>query len=561
MKKFSILILLTAFFNYNSIFGQTGQQLLAAAEAAVTNLDKTSFTTMLSGASTLAMAYVNTKVYVLRRNLYIAHANGEVTAEQIADRLAMLAEIQNDLEIAKNGKCDENDKKEKDEGSDPFFAAFTFTPPLSLPLPPEITLTLYPLVTPVSYFRHPEIWSGDFSSPATASANISVQFSGQSSISFQTPTLSYVFDPFMINGASSGTTYVEARPGSSPGNLRIIPQPLSPTFYEFEAHLESILYNDLYPQTNPIVSLCDMHGCFDIINSRMWVMADDPAIFPGAPGVSAERGEMRISMGARAHYDADTKILTFGDNVHLNQSPDILVLRDLNGDYQSLVDPDEPLIGMGFQIGPMTYQGKDEDGDYRFSNTTFSIGSEETTLANGTLSDIKLEIDECKLSFDLNLSVINVETTTTSPSPFLDEWLRGTYHEIKINGPVATIDLRVGSEEFTKNWTTNSFWMHAFAENFSLAAREIPKEELQVQVFPNPTNGELNVNLNFTKDMTIRLEMVNMQGKVIKLLTEQAFARGEHSLHYNLADMPAGVYMLRIKSGMRSTTLKVVRTH
>lgn len=534
---------------------------MAAAEAAITNLDKTSFTTVLSGASTLAMAYVNTKVYVLRRNLYIAHANGEVTAAEIADKLAMLTEIQNDLEVAKNGRCDDQDKKEKDEGSDPFFAAFNFSPPLSIPLPPQINLTLDPSVTPISYFRHPEIWNGVYSTPTTSSANINVQFSGQSSVSFQTPTLSYVFDPFMINGASSGTTYVEARPGSSPGNLRIIPQPLSPTFYEFEAHLESILYNDLYPQTNPIVSLCDMHGCFDIINSRMWVMADDPAIFPGAPGASPETGEMRMSMGARAHYDAETKTLTLGDNVHLNQSPDILMLRGKDGGYQSLIDPAEPLIGMEFNIAPMTYMGTDGDGDHRFSNTTFSIGSGETIFANGTLTDIKLEVDECKLSFDLNTSVIVVESTTNSNSPFLDEWLRGNSHEIKINGPVSTIDLLVGSEEFTKNWTTNSFWLHAFAEDFSSAAIEIPREEMQVQLFPNPTNGELNINLNFTKNRTIRLDLVNMQGKVIKLLTEQTFVRGEHSLHYNLADLPTGVYMLRIKSGMRSNTLKFVRTN
>ena len=84
---------------------------------------------------------------------------------------------------------------------------------------------------------------------------------------------------------------------------------------------------------------------------------------------------------------------------------------------------------------------------------------------------------------------------------------------------------------------------------------------MQVQLFPNPTNGELNINLNFTKNRTIRLDLVNMQGKVIKLLTEQTFVRGEHSLHYNLADLPTGVYMLRIKSGMRSNTLKFVRTN
>jgi len=99
----------------------------------------------------------------------------------------------------------------------------------------------------------------------------------------------------------------------------------------------------------------------------------------GAPAIGCAAG-LGIALAARTAVAADADALAR--------------VLDL------LVDPAEPLIGMEFSIAPMTYQGKDTDGDYLFSNTTFSIGSGETILANGTLSDIHLEIDECKLSFD-----------------------------------------------------------------------------------------------------------------------------------------------------------------
>ena len=76
-----------------------------------------------------------------------------------------------------------------------------------------------------------------------------------------------------------------------------------------------------------------------------------------------------------------------------------------------------------------------------------------------------------------------------------------------------------------------------------------------VVIFPNPTNSDLQVKYNLTKDDLIRIELFDLQGKLIfsKNLGKQI--QGQQETILNLSQIPSGNYVCNI-IGERTTISK-----
>lgn len=81
--------------------------------------------------------------------------------------------------------------------------------------------------------------------------------------------------------------------------------------------------------------------------------------------------------------------------------------------------------------------------------------------------------------------------------------------------------------------------------------KEIAKS-LQVKVFPNPTNDWVQITWEGSKNGTAQL--LDLNGKVIE---NQAFKSS--SAHFNIQQLPKGVYLLRIKIEDQLFTQKIVK--
>jgi lysyl endopeptidase len=78
----------------------------------------------------------------------------------------------------------------------------------------------------------------------------------------------------------------------------------------------------------------------------------------------------------------------------------------------------------------------------------------------------------------------------------------------------------------------------------------------QIQLFPNPTSGVLNVKLNSPILQNIKIEVFNLIGfKVSELMLNQAVS-GEYKI--DLTNNASGIYMVRISSDNNSLTEKVL---
>ena len=71
-------------------------------------------------------------------------------------------------------------------------------------------------------------------------------------------------------------------------------------------------------------------------------------------------------------------------------------------------------------------------------------------------------------------------------------------------------------------------------------------QDLNVNVFPNPTSSILNVNVSGSISQISTINIINLIGvKVMSLRQEQI----HQSMQLNLSDLPQGIYYLSVETG------------
>jgi len=64
--------------------------------------------------------------------------------------------------------------------------------------------------------------------------------------------------------------------------------------------------------------------------------------------------------------------------------------------------------------------------------------------------------------------------------------------------------------------------------------------------YPNPFNPKTQIVFTLLKPMEIKLEVFNMQGRIVTTLVRGWFAQGNHHVIFNGSDHPSGVYVYRL---------------
>lgn len=97
-----------------------------------------------------------------------------------------------------------------------------------------------------------------------------------------------------------------------------------------------------------------------------------------------------------------------------------------------------------------------------------------------------------------------------------------------------------------------------FTEDLS-AAKATP-EGVQWLVFPNPTAETLHLESFLLKDETLTLNLLDLQGRCVKeVFKNKKSPAGPLRLKADTSDLPAGLYLLRLKSETGTLTIKWVK--
>jgi subtilisin family serine protease len=82
--------------------------------------------------------------------------------------------------------------------------------------------------------------------------------------------------------------------------------------------------------------------------------------------------------------------------------------------------------------------------------------------------------------------------------------------------------------------------------------------QLEVMVYPNPAQDISHFAIHISQYQYVTLKIYDLYGREVKTLVEEMRPPGEYSVRADVSDLPAGVYIIRLQAGERSTSTKLL---
>jgi hypothetical protein len=84
-------------------------------------------------------------------------------------------------------------------------------------------------------------------------------------------------------------------------------------------------------------------------------------------------------------------------------------------------------------------------------------------------------------------------------------------------------------------------------------------EPLKAKIFPNPAQDFVNIEFTLTQTEDINMVIYNLNGQIIKTVSEGKLPVGEQKLRVNISDLPYGNYILQITTTNEQVILPIVK--
>ncbi|HKB87710.1 MAG TPA: discoidin domain-containing protein, partial [Ignavibacteriaceae bacterium] len=183
------------------------------------------------------------------------------------------------------------------------------------------------------------------------------------------------------------------------------------------------------------------------------------------------------------------------------------------------------------------------------------------------LGDVKT-IDETRFSFYrwndgrvYNYSVLTshdgknwAEVVSNKPSaPF--EWSIDAFSPVEARYVKLEV-LRCNESQFAGLWEAEILGSDNLTgvEN----GNKMPSEYKLAQNYPNPFNPTTTINFDLPSDQQVKVNIYNTLGELVKELANNFYTAGSHSLTFNAANLPSGVYIYRLESKAFNTSKKMI---
>jgi hypothetical protein len=102
----------------------------------------------------------------------------------------------------------------------------------------------------------------------------------------------------------------------------------------------------------------------------------------------------------------------------------------------------------------------------------------------------------------------------------------------------------------------------AVAERFEPASERVgplTEENFFSLVYPNPSDGLLNVEFKSANEQYVQLDLYDESGRLIRnLFSRQLQQPGQRTIQVDVSDQPPGIYLVRISAGDRVETEPVI---
>ncbi len=98
--------------------------------------------------------------------------------------------------------------------------------------------------------------------------------------------------------------------------------------------------------------------------------------------------------------------------------------------------------------------------------------------------------------------------------------------------------------------------------NFSAVhVPDYTQPDLNIQASPNPASGRTEIRYQLVEGKDIRIALYDIHGAETKVLLNENQTPGNHSIHFDAASLPSGIYCLLVQAGGIPVTKKLVVKH
>jgi hypothetical protein len=108
-----------------------------------------------------------------------------------------------------------------------------------------------------------------------------------------------------------------------------------------------------------------------------------------------------------------------------------------------------------------------------------------------------------------------------------------------------------------KAWIDNIFFPNSMTITTHIE-KDLSPNDYKVIAYPNPVEQDLTVRYNVESKQTIKITLYNLNGKFIRLLTDENKEPGIQSEIYNLAGISSGMYIIKFQNNENAKSSSVL---
>lgn len=153
--------------------------------------------------------------------------------------------------------------------------------------------------------------------------------------------------------------------------------------------------------------------------------------------------------------------------------------------------------------------------------------------------------------------------TPAATSAFTPTTAQFLTYTVNINGVAGQSNVRFRFVFFADFGGTGSVGNNLFMDDINIwdgsLTVALPGEEIDMAIFPNPSSGQVTINLNLPEKHVLGLTVTDVLGRQMESITAHEFAAGESSI--TIADKipyPPGMYLLNFEIDGKQFTRKVM---
>jgi hypothetical protein len=221
-----------------------------------------------------------------------------------------------------------------------------------------------------------------------------------------------------------------------------------------------------------------------------------------------------------------------------------------NFDYQTGSGQVDHITTPGLNLSSASSPSLSFQVAYRMYTDPSSSTSYSDTLKVQISTDCGATWTTLYNKYSTTLATVTPTFSTTEFVPTANQWRLET---------ISLTSYATSSNAMIRFRHTSDYENNLYLDDINITSvTGITAEQFQdmVSVFPNPTNGQININLGLAEAGDIQIRVFNTLGEQVALIRENNSVGGSYS--FDLSDRANGIYFVELSTAFGKTTKKII---